>query len=173
MVRDEPASKHVETLKQAAQQIKAENNDAERAAAPYVPPQLDDQTPYDLKEAHDYYLIPRAQHPRAANKMLIRSLPLVLNFDAFHLADIFLKQPVLLIVGEDAGSRWHTEKLDKTIGGATKKIVVPKGTHMDVYDKEQFVDLAVKNISTSVMLTQSFQSSWFTSLIRKQSERVR
>jgi fermentation-respiration switch protein FrsA (DUF1100 family) len=144
---DEPASKHVETLKQAAQQIKAENNGAERAAAPYVPPQLDDQTPYDLKEAHDYYLTPRAQHPRAANKMLIRSLPLVLNFDAFHLADVFLKQPVLLIVGEDAGSRWHTEKLDKTIGGATKKIVVPKATHMDFYDREQFVDLAVKNIS--------------------------
>jgi dienelactone hydrolase len=36
---DEPASKHAETLKQAAQQIKAENNGAERAAAPYyVPP---------------------------------------------------------------------------------------------------------------------------------------
>jgi uncharacterized protein len=79
--------------------------------------------------------------------MLIRSLPLVLNFDAFHLADIFLKQPVLLIVGEDVGSRWHTEKLDKTIGGATKETVIPKGTHMDFYDKEQFVDLAVENLS--------------------------
>jgi uncharacterized protein len=144
---DEPASKHIETLKQAAQQIKAENNGAERVAVPYVPPQPDDQTPYDLKEAHDYYLTPRAQHPRAANKMLIRSLPLVLNFDAFHLTDVFLKQPVLLIAGEDAGSRWHTEKLDKAIGETAKKIVVPKGTHMDFYDKEEFVDLAVRNVS--------------------------
>jgi dienelactone hydrolase len=56
---DEPASKHVETLKQAAQQMKAENNGAERAAAPYVPPQLDDQTPYDLKEAHE--LLPHSK----------------------------------------------------------------------------------------------------------------
>jgi len=144
---DEDASKHVETLKHAAQQIKAENNGAELVSAPYVPLHPDNETPYDLKEAHDYYLTARAQHPRAANQMLIRSLPLVLNFDAFHLADIFLKQPVVLIVGEDAGSRWHTEKLDKMIGGATKKIVVPKGTHMDFYDKEAFVDPAVRDVS--------------------------
>jgi uncharacterized protein len=143
---DEDALKHVETLKQIAQQIKAENNGAEFVNAPYVPPQPDDKTPYDLKEACDYYLTPRAQHPRAANKMLLRSIPLVLNFDAFHLADVFLKQPLLLIVGEDAGSRWHTEKLDKAIGGATK-IVVPKGRHMDFYDKSEFVDPAVKDIS--------------------------
>ena len=71
--------------------MKAENNGAERAAVPYVPSRLVNQTLYDLKEVHDYYLTPRAQHPRAANKMLIQSLPLVFSFDAFHLADIFLK----------------------------------------------------------------------------------
>jgi uncharacterized protein len=58
-----------------------------------------------------------------------------------------LKQPVLLIVGEDAGLRWHIEKLDKILGGATKKVVVLKGTHMDFYDKPEYVDLAVKEVS--------------------------
>jgi fermentation-respiration switch protein FrsA (DUF1100 family) len=143
---DESPTKHVETLKFAASQITAENSGTELASAPYVPPQLDDKTPFDLKEAHDYYLTPRAQHPHAANKMLIRSLPLVLNFDAFQFAEIFLKQPVLLIAGEKAGSRWHTEKLDKQIGGATKKVIVPNGTHMDFYDKQPYVDEAVKNV---------------------------
>lgn len=145
---DESPAKHVETLKLAAQQMEAEVvKGAECAAAPYVPPQPDDKTPYDLKEANDYYLTPRAQHPRAANKMLLRSLPRVLNFDALHLADVFLKQPTMLIAGENAGSRWHTEKLDKLIGGATKTIIVPKGTHMDFYDKLPFVDPAVKNVT--------------------------
>lgn len=130
----------------AAKQVSAENNGAEPAAAPYVPPQLDDTTPPDMKEAHDYYLTPRAQHPRACNKMLIRSFPLVLNFDAFHLADLYLTQPTLLIAGEKAGSLWHTEKLDKIIGGATKKLIVPNGTHMDFYDRAEYVDLAVKNV---------------------------
>lgn len=94
--------------------------------APSVPPRplctlvQEDKTPYDLKEAADYYLTPRCYYPRAAYKMLIDSLPRVHNFDAFRFADIFLKQPVILIASEDAGSRWHTEKLDKPIGGATK-----------------------------------------------------
>ena len=53
---------------------------------------------------------------------------------------MFSKQPTLLIIGEDAGSRWHTEKLDRIIERATKKVIVPEGTHMDFYGKEQFVN---------------------------------
>lgn len=124
----------------------AEVGGQEPAAAPYVPAPPEKDTPYDLKEAYDYYLTPRCQHPRAANKMLVRSLPLVLNFDAFHLADVYLKQPILLIVGEKAGSKWHTDKLDKAIGGTAKKIIVPEGTHMDFYDKLDYVDPAVKDV---------------------------
>ncbi|OKL63503.1 hypothetical protein UA08_01228 [Talaromyces atroroseus] len=147
---DEDPTKHVETIKMISQLLKveAENGGVEAAAAtaPYIQP-VDDKTPYDLKEAHEYYLTPRAQHPRAENKMLLRSLPLALNFDAFHLADLYLKQPVLTIVGENATSRWHSDKLDKLIGGAATKIVVPKGTHIDLYDKEEFVGPAAKDIA--------------------------
>ncbi|KAJ5273614.1 hypothetical protein N7478_008739 [Penicillium angulare] len=144
---DEDPSKHVDSLRAAAAQITAEARGAERAAAPYVPPQPDNTTPRDMREASDYYLTPRAQHPRAANKMLYLSFPRVLTFDAFHLADVFLKQPVLLIAGSDAGSLWHTERLDKMIGGATQKIIVPKGAHMDFYDNEAYVGPAVKDIA--------------------------
>lgn len=66
---------------QVAKQISAENRDvAESMTALYVPPQLDDKTPADLRDGHDYYLTPRAQHPRAENKILVRSVPLVMNF---------------------------------------------------------------------------------------------
>ncbi|KAJ6113511.1 X-Pro dipeptidyl-peptidase protein [Penicillium sp. IBT 18751x] len=144
---DEDPSKQVESLRGAAAQITAEAKGAERAAAPYVPPQPDDKTPRDLKEANDYYLTPRAQHSRAENKMLYLSFPRVLTFDAFHLADVFLKQPTLLIAGEKAGSLWHTERLDKLIGGATNKIVVPNGAHMDFYDNEAYVGPAAENVA--------------------------
>jgi len=144
---DENASKQVDSLRAAAAQITAEAKGAERASAPYVPPQIDEKTPRDMKEASDYYLTPRAQHPRAENKMLYLSFPRVLTFDAFHLADVFLKQPVLLIAGSDAGSLWHTNKLDKLIGGATEKIIVPNGAHMDFYDNEAYVGPAVKDVA--------------------------
>ena len=108
---DEDQSKHVETLKQVAQQITAEViQGAELVSAPYVPLQLDVTTLHDGKEAYEYF---RCQHPRAANKMLLRSVPRVLNIDAYHEIDLFWKQPTLLIVGEDAESRWSTEKLLK------------------------------------------------------------
>lgn len=147
---DEDPAKHVESLKMVAGLLKmdAQNGGVETATAvaPYIPP-LDEKTPFDLQQAFEYYLTPRAQHPRAENKMLIRSLPLALNFDAFHLADLYLKQPVLTIVGEKATSRWHSDRLDKLIGGAAKKIVVPNGTHMDFYDNEEFVGPAAKDIA--------------------------
>ena len=61
--------------------------------------------------------------------MLIDNLPRVLNFHAFGFFDLFLKQPFVLIIGGYARSGWHAERLDKVIGGATKKVVVLKGTH--------------------------------------------
>ncbi|OOQ91484.1 X-Pro dipeptidyl-peptidase (S15 family) protein [Penicillium brasilianum] len=143
---DEDPKTKVAAFDMAAKQISAENNGAEPVAAPYVPPQTDDKTPFDMKEASDYYLTPRAQHPRAANKMLLRSFPLVLNFDAFQFAELYLTQPTLLIAGKNAGSLWHTEKLDKQIGGATKKLIVPNAAHMDFYDGAEYVELAVKNV---------------------------
>lgn len=135
-------------MRQVAKQISAENRGvAEFTTAPYVPPQLDDKSPADLRDAHDYYLTPRAQHPRAENKILVRSVPPAMNFDAFYLADLFLKQPTLLIAGDKAESRWHTDKLDKVLGGATEKVIVPKGTHMDFYDRAPFVDPAVLKVA--------------------------
>lgn len=144
---DEDPSKHVESLRGAAGAITAEAKGGERAAAPYVPSQPDDKTPEDLREACDYYLTPRAQHPRAQNKMLYLSFPRVLTFDAFHLADLFLKQPALLIAGDKAGSLWHTEKLAKLVGGSAKKSIVPNGKHMDFYDNEAYVGPAAKDVA--------------------------
>ena len=144
---DGDPSKQIESLLGAAAQITAEAKGAERAAAPYVPPKPDDKTPRDMKEASDYYLTPRAQHSRAENKMLYLSFPRVLTFDDFHLADVFLKQPTILIAGEKAGSLWHTERLDKLTGGATKKLIVPNGAHMDFYDNEAYVGPAAENVA--------------------------
>lgn len=143
----EPSTRHRDTLEQVARQIRAEGKGAEYAMAEYVPGQVEEDTPVDLRDAHEYYLTKRGQHPRAQNKMLLRSVPRILTFDAFHLADEFLKQPTLVIAGETAGSRWHTEKLDKLIGKVTEGMIVPKAMHVDFYDKEEFVNPAVLKIA--------------------------
>lgn len=63
---------------------------------------------------------------------------------------MLLKQRRLLVLGDDGGSRWHTKKLDKHIGGATKKVVVPRATHIDRYHKIEVVDPPVKDIAEFV-----------------------
>lgn len=57
---------------------------------------------------------------------------------------------MLLIAGDNAGSRWYTEKLEKLIGGPSKKVSKTKAIHMALYNKSDFVRPAVKEMSASM-----------------------
>jgi hypothetical protein len=64
--------------------------------APYVPTEADEITIRDLRDAHEYYLTERAQHPNAQNKFVFaRSASKIAGFDAFHLVEDLLTQPLL------------------------------------------------------------------------------
>ncbi|WP_458319921.1 alpha/beta hydrolase [Mycolicibacterium brisbanense] len=132
------------TLQAAAAQRTAEARGAELAFAPYVPAQPDADTPYDLKQAADYYLTPRAQHPNAQNKYLMsKSLSKIFAFDAFHLVEDLLTQPILMVAGSEAGSLWATTGLHSRVRSDKKLVIVDGATHMDFYDVPKYVDLAV------------------------------
>jgi uncharacterized protein len=134
----------VPTLEAAAQQRTAEAKGAEAAFSPYVPAQPDENTPYDLAQASEYYLTPRAQHPNAKNKYLMaKSLSKIFAFDAFHLVEDLLTQPILMVAGSDAGSLWTTTGLHSRVRSEKKLVIVEDGTHMDFYDVPKYVDRAV------------------------------
>ncbi|KAK7413924.1 hypothetical protein QQX98_007191 [Neonectria punicea] len=107
-------------------------------------------TPPDLVDAWDYYRTPRGYFHTSQNVMAGASTPLLVRFDAWQFADQYLTQPTLIIAGEDADSRWQSDKIyDKikdTNANATK-ILVPGGRHMDFYDREQYVGPALDNIT--------------------------
>ncbi|MDQ0382512.1 alpha/beta hydrolase [Amycolatopsis thermophila] len=141
----DPDSAAVATLEAAAQQRTAEAKGAEAAFIPYVPPALDESTPRDMVEAHDYYLTPRAQHPNAQNKKLFtKSVSRIFAYDAFHLVEDLLTQPILMVAGSAAGSLWHTTELHSRVRSAKKLVVVEGGTHMDFYDVPEYVKRAVE-----------------------------
>ncbi|KAF3929929.1 hypothetical protein AA313_de0203860 [Arthrobotrys entomopaga] len=147
----DPISNSIATLESAAVERAAKAKGAEARYAPYVPTQCDDKTPHDLKEASEYYLTPRAQHPNAQNKMLVSSFPLILTWDAFELADVLLKQPVCCVFGSKAGSKWYSERLDDILKhnagkGVDRMVMIEGGTHMDFYDREKFVGMAVEEV---------------------------
>ncbi|TCK25771.1 alpha/beta hydrolase [Pseudonocardia endophytica] len=142
----DPDSAAVATLEAAAKQRTAEAQGAEQATIPYVPEQsdIDENTPRDMVEASEYYRTPRAQHPNAPNKKLFtRSISKIFAFDAFHLAEDLLTQPLLSVAGSEAGSLWHTTRLHGQVRCPKTLVVVDGGTHMDFYDVPEYVDRAV------------------------------
>lgn len=59
-----------------------------------------------------------------------------------------LTQPVLLIVGEKADSEWQTERFYNALPGKDKEIFsIPDYSHIDLYDKPEAVDQAIKKLT--------------------------
>ncbi|KAL2813044.1 X-Pro dipeptidyl-peptidase protein [Aspergillus cavernicola] len=146
----EDAAGKISVLDEIAGPIQAEANGNKPEFINYVPSVPDESTPYDLRDAADYYLTPRAQHPNAQNKMLARSQQLILNFDAWDFADMYLNQPTLLIYGDLAESKWHSERFYNKMQGNNTKVsqyVIPGGRHMDFYDRPTYVDPSVQRIA--------------------------
>ncbi|MFE4548838.1 alpha/beta hydrolase [Streptomyces sp. NPDC056785] len=135
----------VPTLRALAQQRTAEAQGAEAAYLPYVPAEPDGTTPRDLVEAHDYYLTPRAQHPNAKNKFLFtKSVSRIFTFDAFHMVEDLLTQPILIVAGSEAGSLWMSTELHGRVRSPKKLVVVEGAAHMDFYDVPEYVGRAVE-----------------------------
>lgn len=93
----------------------------------------------DMAEAIDYYRTPRGEHPRSCNKLLFTSLGATVVFDAFHLADKLLNQPLLVIVGDRVGAfgsyRDGFELYNKAAAVDKKIHVVHGASHYDLYDQ--------------------------------------
>jgi fermentation-respiration switch protein FrsA (DUF1100 family) len=124
------------TLEALAKQRTAEAAGGEPAYAPYVPRLGDTSAPRDLREAAEYYLTPRGQHPNAQNKMLMNGLGAWVAFDAFDLVETLLAQPLLTIAGSAAGSLWHSKELYAKAPGPKELFIIEVAGHMDLYDGE-------------------------------------
>ena len=100
-----PLSEQIKFLDTVAKQRTAEANGAKPIYGNCVPEMVDENTIQDMREAHDYYRTPRAQHPNSTNRMLFTSNDKIMAFDAFSQLGTLLTQPALFIVGTKASSR--------------------------------------------------------------------
>jgi fermentation-respiration switch protein FrsA (DUF1100 family) len=100
-----------------------------------------------MREAHEYYRTPRAQHPNSTNQMLFTSNDRIMAFDAFSQLGTLLTQPALFIVGTKAGSRWQSELAHKLTNSPKELFYIDGATHMDLYDGKQYVPQVVTKLS--------------------------
>jgi fermentation-respiration switch protein FrsA (DUF1100 family) len=107
-------------------------------------------TDADTLEAIDYYRTPRGEHPNADNLLRFTSVASVLAFDAFHLVEELLAQPLQVIVGDRVGSFGSYRdgyELFRRARGEKHLQVVSGAGHYDLYDVPQYVDQAVRTLS--------------------------
>ncbi|QGA57085.1 alpha/beta hydrolase [Brucella sp. 2280] len=146
----------IKAMEAISQQRTAEARGGEVAITSYIPQSVDALkasgiTDIDVTEAVDYYTTPRGQKPGSPNKLNVTSTGAAFNWDAFHLADQLLTQPLQIIIGGGQpgifGSfRDGYELFDRARSQTKNLFIVPGATHYDLYDKPEYVDQAVARL---------------------------
>ncbi|SFE66990.1 hypothetical protein SAMN05518672_10918 [Chitinophaga sp. CF118] len=145
----------LQTLEAVSGQRTAEANGADILITNWTPNSVEDakqagMDELDMLEAIDYYRTPRGQHPASCNKLRFTSLANLITFDAFHLAEVLLTQPLMVVVGDKVGAfgsyRDGFELFNKA-ASANKKIHVVKGaSHYDLYDQPKAMKEALTQL---------------------------
>lgn len=113
----------------------ADASKAEKARIPLAPEKESDAPNEELRQAWEYYHTSRAECPTAPGFATARSLNQIITYDAFNKAEAFLTQPILCVVGSNAGSKWMSDDLLARAASKDKKMHVIEGAnHMDLYD---------------------------------------
>jgi uncharacterized protein len=119
----------------------AEAGGAEVTKMPLAPMKREDAPNADLEEAWEYYHTRRAQYPAAPGWATVRSLSQIIPYDAYNMAEVFLTQPLQIVVGSEACSKWMSDDLFKRAASKDKHLHVMQGSnHMKMYDVPKYVD---------------------------------
>ena len=139
----------IKFLEMVSEERTAVANGAEPVYGNYVPENVTDDLPVTMKEAHDYYRTPRAQYPNSENKVLLTSMSNIYTFEAFHLIDELLNQPLLMVVGAKSDALYVSERAIERAASKIKELYIIDGaTHIDMYDRQPYVDEAIGKIKS-------------------------
>ncbi|MEL5336981.1 alpha/beta hydrolase [Serratia nevei] len=145
---DQQPSSSLELLEMAAEQRTAEAKGAAPGYLPTTPNSIEEAPNKDFAEAYEYYRTPRAIHRNAPSKLTTRSLAQLVTYDAFNHADVFLTQPMLVIAGAEAGTRWMTEEIYQRAASQNKTMHIVNGaTHIAMYDQPDYVTEAINKLA--------------------------
>ncbi len=116
----------------------------EYAVMPLAPMKESDAPNEELRQAWEYYHTPRAQYPTAPGYATLRSLNQIITYDAYHMAEVYLTQPMQIVAGSQAGSKWMSDDLYDRASSQDKRYHIVEGAnHMDLYDGKAYVAEAI------------------------------
>jgi hypothetical protein len=114
------------------------------ATMPLAPLKEADAPNEELRQAWEYYHTPRAECATAPGFATLRSLSQIVTYDAYHMAEVYLTQPIQIVAGAKAGSKWMSDDLFDRAASTDKHLHIVEGAnHMELYDGETYVAEAV------------------------------
>lgn len=139
-----------DTLEQIGRQRTAEARGGAEQHMPWIPDTIEEAEKQgvdrDMMEAVRFYRTPRGYNANSTNRLLATSNALLLGYDAFHLAEELLTQPVQVVVAGRLGTTFSFgdgKTLQEKARNAEDFFVVEDAGHYDMYDDPGYVDQAV------------------------------
>lgn len=107
-------------------------------------------TDIDTTQAITYYRTPRGGNKHSTNRRLSRSDSLLLGYDAFHLVDQLLTQPLQVIIAGRKGNTGQYEsgiKLWELAPNPVDLLVIKGAGHYEMYDEPVYIDQAIERLA--------------------------
>ncbi|MBZ6199307.1 alpha/beta hydrolase [Streptomyces olivaceus] len=107
-------------------------------------------TDIDTTEAVTYYRTPRGGSEHSTNRRLSRSDSLLLGYDAFHLVDQLMTQPLQVVLAGRIGNTGSYDmgmRLWKMAPNPADLMVIDGAGHYEMYDVPEYVDAAVARLA--------------------------
>ncbi|MGP4012000.1 alpha/beta hydrolase [Streptomyces sp. 4N124] len=107
-------------------------------------------TDIDTTQAITYYRTERGGNKHSTNRRLSRSDSLLLGYDAFHLVDQLMTQPLQVILAGRIGNTGSYEagtQLWKMAPNPVDLMVIDGAGHYEMYDEPAYVDAAVERLT--------------------------
>jgi len=154
VMREASANNPIAFLEAIAAQRTAEARGAElcvdQGLYPTVEAAKADNADIDPLEATEYYRTARGEKPNGVNKTLFSRNAVAVGWDAFHLAEVLLTQPLMIIVGSKPGGfgayRDGFEIINRAASKNKELVVVEGWSHYDLYDKPEPVKVALDKL---------------------------
>lgn len=107
-------------------------------------------TDIDTTQAITYYRTERGGNEHSTNRRLLRGDSLLLGYDAFHLADRLMTQPLQVILAGRIGTTGSYDmgmQLWKLAPNPVDLMVIEGAGHYEMYDVPEYVDAAVERLA--------------------------
>lgn len=98
-------------------------------------------------EGWEYYCGPRGHHERSAKFLTWDSVDKMASSDVFRAVPLIGPRPMLQIIGERAVTAWMAIEAHQAATGPKELHRIPGASHVDLYDKREYIDQAVDKLA--------------------------